>query len=80
MIIHQLVIRSELKILKEKEVLFFNDDRSAIVINGELYMLTFSEDIDNPQVIATFTAGDIVGNKSLDQGMTTHTHSWIVAY
>jgi hypothetical protein len=43
-------------------------------------MFSHKDDVETPQLQAIFSQGDIIGNKDIDNGWSTDTHSWIVSY
>ncbi len=53
--LHQILIRTEMKIIKAREILFLEENRGAILVNGQLFMLDHSEVVATPQVISVFS-------------------------
>jgi hypothetical protein len=40
--------RSKLRIINQNELLFLEEDKSAIVVNGELFMFSHDEEVTTP--------------------------------
>lgn len=72
--------KTDLRIVGKNQLLFLEPEHCAIVINGNLNLFSHKEDVATPQLMATYTPGDIIGNSQIDDGWSRETHSWIIAY
>jgi len=72
--------KTDLRVIKKHNLLFLEPNQCAIVINGNLNLFSHKDDVATPILQAIYTPGDIIGNPSIDEGWSRHTHSWIIAY
>ena len=68
-----------LKRLKKNQVLFFRDAEAAILVSGNLHLLSHEEDLANPYIAATYNPGDVIGIDN-DNGWYGGQHSWLCAW
>lgn len=68
-----------LKRLKKNSVLFFRDAEAAIIVSGNLHLLSHEEDLACPYIAATYNPGDVIGIDN-DNGWYGGKHSWLCAW
>lgn len=68
-----------LKRLKKNQVLFLRDAEAAILLSGQLHLLSHDEDLVNPCIVASYNPGDVIGIDN-DNGWYAGQHSWLCAW
>lgn len=68
-----------LKRLKKNSVLFFKDAEAAILVSGNLHLLSHEENIACPYIAATYNPGDVIGIDN-DNGWYGGKHSWLCSW
>lgn len=68
-----------LKRLEPNSVLFFKGEEAAIIVSGQLHLLSHEEDLACPYIAATYNPGDVIGI-NIDNGWHNAKHSWICAW
>jgi hypothetical protein len=58
---------------------FLQRDEAAIVVQGQLYQMSYSESVASPKLSAICSGGDILGYKEIDNGLSVDEHTWIIA-
>jgi hypothetical protein len=58
--------KTDLRVVNANKLLFLDDDKSGIVLNGQLYLFSHSNDVATPILQAIYNPGDIIGNSSID--------------
>ncbi len=66
--LYQMMRKTDLRVINANKLLFLDDDKSGIVLNGQLYLFSHSKDVATPILQAIYNPGDIIGNSAIDQG------------
>ena len=76
----QMMKMCDLRVVNKQSILFLDASENAVVIRGQLFLFSHTNDVETPQLQAILSQGDVIGNKAIDNGWSTDTHSWIVSY
>lgn len=68
-----------LRRLPKNSVLFFKGPEAAILVSGQLQLLSHEEDLACPYIACTYNPGDVIGI-DVDNGWHKAKHSWICAW
>ena len=68
-----------LRRLEKNSVLFLKGPEAAIVLSGQLQLISHEDDLDCPYIAATYNPGDVIGI-NVDNGWHNAKHSWICAW
>ncbi len=53
----------------------------GVVLVGTIFVLSHAEvDIMKPRLLFKCNEGQIIGNEDLDQGVSSHSESWLLTY
>lgn len=75
-----LLTKVTLRRLKPNSVLFFKGPEAAILVAGQLHLLSHEEDLACPFIAATYNPGDLIGLPAIDNGWHNAKHSWVCAW
>ena len=68
-----------LRRLEKNSVLFLKGPEAAILLSGQLHLVSHEDDLECPYIAATYNPGDVIGI-NVDNGWHNAKHSWICAW
>ena len=69
-----------IKKIKKNEVLYLKGDEAAIMLSGNLHLVSYDKDVIVPYVARMYTQGDVIGLPEIDGGWCSAETSWIIAW
>eukprot|EP00826_Nyctotherus_ovalis_P046412 TRINITY_DN5240_c0_g2_i1.p1 TRINITY_DN5240_c0_g2~~TRINITY_DN5240_c0_g2_i1.p1 ORF type:complete len:232 (+),score=25.77 TRINITY_DN5240_c0_g2_i1:455-1150(+) len=60
-------------------LLFLDESTVAVILQGKVSIYSHIKDLDNPDVIAEYGPGSIIGNSSTDNGVSRYAEYWVYA-
>ena len=74
-----MIPRVTLKKITKHSALLLGETDAAILVSGQLHLISHEEEVASPSVVAVYNPGDVVGI-DIDNGWYRQKHSWLCAW